>query len=133
MSVVFVYGTLLAPEILSIVLGRNVRREDYRPATAKCFRRYALPDRPYPVMRSSAADETTGAVITTITDEELKRLDHFEATLYKRQLIDVITTNGNMQAFAYVDPGTDTLSANEWSREAFERDYLHAYIERKTG
>lgn len=128
MHTIFVYGTLLFPEVLSIVLDRQVTAAVYRPATLADFRRMQLVDI-FPVIRRRPGDTVTGAVIHGISDAELRRLDFFESDLYVREQVEVVVDGAPALAFAYVDPrqgGED--NAREWDQEAFRVENLVSYL-----
>lgn len=76
----FVYGSLLAPEVLHALLGRV---PTHKPALLRGFRRYALRDRAYPgvvrVPESAAPDAFVhGNVLLNLAPREAHLLDLFE-------------------------------------------------------
>jgi gamma-glutamylcyclotransferase (GGCT)/AIG2-like uncharacterized protein YtfP len=76
----FVYGSLLAPEVLHALLGRV---PTHKPALLRGFRRYALRDRAYPgvvrVPESAAPDACVhGNVLLNLAPREAHLLDLFE-------------------------------------------------------
>ena len=128
MQTIFVYGTLLFPEVLSIVMNRQVTEAAYRPATIADFRRMQFADI-FPVIRRQPGDTVTGAVIHGISDAELRHLDFFESDLYIREQVEVVVDSKPLLAFAYVDPRQGgEENAREWDQEAFRVEHLVSYL-----
>ncbi len=82
MSSVFVYGSLLAPEVLRALLGRV---PPAKAATLHGHRRYSIRERTYPAtVKASDADAVQGRVLLDLSSKEKRLLDLFEA---RRQLV----------------------------------------------
>lgn len=139
---VFVYGTLLLPELVRAVLGRVPPREH---ATLHGFRRHALVGEVYPaiVHVPAAADvepkasvEATntvealrtgrpafvrGLVLLDVSAEELDKLDRYEGSQYQRELVTVSGKDGRLSAFTYVLKGAyrHQVAPRDWDLETF--------------
>src|SRR3989442_15410683 len=74
----FVYGSLLFPEVLLALLGRLPSRT---PATAPGWRVAALPGRPYPGLVPGPGS-ASGLLMTGLREEEWDTLIAFEGDLY---------------------------------------------------
>ena len=76
----FVYGSLMAPEVLQALLGRVPDRTE---ATVRGYRRFAIKDRVYPALVRSRGDadgdaRVRGELIRGMSRRELAVLDWFE-------------------------------------------------------
>lgn len=69
---VFTYGSLMFPEVIEIVLGRKLLREELNDAVLEGFRRVAIPNRPYPTGLSAVGCRIEGKILGPITSQELE-------------------------------------------------------------
>ncbi|SPQ94687.1 unnamed protein product (mitochondrion) [Plasmodiophora brassicae] len=81
MSALFVYGTLMCPEVLRCLIGRI---PGHRAASVPGLQRYALRDMIYPVVVPEADATTDGLLLLDLTLEEMVVLDEFEGDGYNR-------------------------------------------------
>lgn len=123
-SGLFVYGSLMFPEVFSIVLGRTVQNEDLSDATLTGYRRIAVPGRTYPTGIVSSGSLIRGKLIRDLSDADLERLDAYEESFYVRKTVDVQTSKGMEEAFAYID-GRNPLpfECHDWNPETFEKTF----------
>eukprot|EP00850_Spirogloea_muscicola_P016897 SM000141S00841 [mRNA] locus=s141:70416:72518:+ [translate_table: standard] len=157
-TAVFVYGTLLADEVVAL-LGRVPAAA---PARVAGFHRYAVHDRLYPGVSPLAGSEVVGKVLLDISPKEQAILDEFEDVEYVRQAVGVtllvrppcaplifafstvsqVRDSGDqtqvmsqaerppvMQAHIYVWAKQDDERLHgTWDYEAWRRDHLHEYV-----
>jgi gamma-glutamylcyclotransferase (GGCT)/AIG2-like uncharacterized protein YtfP len=118
----FVYGTLLFPEVVRALLGRV---PDGEPAAAPGWRAAALPGRVYPglVPDRSSAD---GLLLTGLTDREWWTLDAYEDGGYDLRRL---TLTGGRQGWAYVWVGEPAGFPRSWDPEEFAARHLAGYVE----
>eukprot|EP00250_Pteridium_aquilinum_P013395 c21315_g1_i1 orf=273-635(-) len=84
---VFVYGTLLANEVVSALLQR------IPPSSAAFlpdFHRYSIKGRVYPAILPANGDKVLGKVLFGLNDQELKLFDDFEDVEYRRQIVEPV-------------------------------------------
>lgn len=122
----FVYGTLLFPDVLRVLIDRDATRT---PATIHGWQAIALPHVVYPTLIPRAQTSTTGELLTDLTDTEWRTLDAFEDERYH---LAALTTNGNATAYAYVDTPDGHDETRPWDKTTFARTHLPAYLERCT-
>ncbi len=117
----FVYGTLGFPEILSAAIGRKVTLKDYKPATLHGFKRYAVKDARFPVIRKSESSWVEGYYLHPITKSELIRLDDWEGGLYVRTAVMISIENGeSLRAWVYADLHHKApILQHDWTPETF--------------
>lgn len=128
---VFAYGTLEAPQVVELVLGRSLPGA---PARLHDYVRHRLRGRLYPGIVPRPGSVTTGTLLGNVTARDLARLDAFEGELYERTTVEVIATDRPfpVPAFTYVVRSryVDLLSDDAWSRERFEREWLSVVLKR---
>ena len=130
---VFVYGTLLVPEIWKAVTGSpQIRTED---AVLPGFRieRVIGGDFPGIVPDPTQAAGVPGRVILNVSDTAVRRLDRYESDLYDRLVVDaILSTNDTVKAHAYVVPehNADVLSGEQWNLEWFMENAFKDYWNR---
>lgn len=81
----FVYGTLMDPQIQRKVIGRTVpsrpdRLDGYKKETIQ------LGGGLFPIVRP-APDSSVEGLLLIVTPAELERIDHYESDAYRRQKI----------------------------------------------
>ncbi len=100
----FVYGTLSFSEILSAAVGRKIEKKDYQPAALHGFKRLAVKDARFPVIRKCEGCWVEGFFVHPVTREELERLDDWEGNLYERTQVQIGTEAGEtLDAWVFAD------------------------------
>lgn len=96
----FLYGTLLDPNLLAVFTGRAV---SLTPATLRGWRRVALGNSRYPTLRKARGD-VEGALVT-VNRPALARLAVYEGPTYRLTPVVVQTARGTIAARAWIAPG----------------------------
>lgn len=117
----FVYGTLLFPEVLAALLDRVPARE---PATATGWRVAALPGRIYPGLVPDRHGVANGLVINGLSPPECRLLDAYETR--DNQLTVVGLTDGR-SCPSYV--WCAEVLPHDWNPHGFETDHLADWVE----
>jgi hypothetical protein len=118
----FVYGSLLFPEVLLALLGRVPSRT---PAIAPGWRVAALPGRVYPGLVPGPGS-ASGLLMTGLSEEEWDTLTAFEGDLYDLRRI---TLAGDRPARVFVWSAASAASPLEWVPKEFAERVLPAYVE----
>jgi hypothetical protein len=118
----FVYGSLLFPQVLQALLDRV-------PTTtsvgAPGWRVAALPERVYPGLVPGSGS-APGLLLTGLSEREWRTLIAFEGDLYElRQL----ALSGGRDGWAFVWAGSAPASRLDWVPEEFAERVLPAYVE----
>jgi len=123
----FIYGTLLAPEVLRLLVPRDVEQGDAR---LRGYVRRALHGVVFPGIVPREGETTHGVLLQGLRREEVERLDDFEGDLYQRTPCVVETERGEHQATVYVlrQEHSGRLAPRDWSFEAFMRDDFEDYL-----
>ncbi|BBN00380.1 protein MpAIG2 [Marchantia polymorpha subsp. ruderalis] len=138
---VFVYGSLMAPEVLAAIIHRVPPQAT---AVVANFHRYSIRNRLYPAVLPLAGGNVTGKVLFDLTHEELKLLDEFEDFEYTRHLVettvqDKVTDDLNIsiavpvQAYLYVWADAEDKSLyGDWDYETWRTNNLQEFLTRHT-
>jgi gamma-glutamylcyclotransferase (GGCT)/AIG2-like uncharacterized protein YtfP len=119
----FVYGSLLFPEVMRALLSRM---PNMTPATLAGWRVAALPGRVYPALVRAEA-LAKGQLVTDLTPKEWQTLDAFEDPVYDLRRLTL--TDGH-DAWTYVCPDQNDVLPHDWDIHAFERYHLTDYLKR---
>ena len=128
----FVYGSLMAPEVLQALLGRVPDRTE---ATVRGYRRFAIKDRVYPALVRSRGDadgdaRVRGELIRGMSRRELAVLDWFEDEAYVPTDVEVETGEGETETVTCYLWDDETRLDGEWRFETFRASHLFpAYVE----
>jgi len=122
MACVFTYGSLMFDEVFAAVTGRLASNS---PALLEGWRRHALRDRTYPAAVPAPESSVQGMVWLDLSDEDLRKLDEFESTEYRRTPVQVLLVDGRRvtaDIYEWLDPAL--LLPVDWSEQAFRRAHL---------
>jgi gamma-glutamylcyclotransferase (GGCT)/AIG2-like uncharacterized protein YtfP len=130
----FTYGSLMFAEVWSqLVRGDYVRR----PARLHGFARRRVHGDVYPVIfRSHDGDWVDGVIYFGVGDDDLRRVDAFEADAYDRQTHTVIVDGCEKhKADAYVlkDRYRHMVNHCEWDPQWFAREALPIFLHDYSG
>ncbi|XP_058183887.1 AIG2-like protein D [Rhododendron vialii] len=130
---VFVYGSLLADEVVTVLLKRV---PDSSPAILHDFHRFSIKGRIYPAILPVENKKVTGRVLSGITDPELDVLDTFEDVEYERRTIEVslMDSSQKLTAYAYVWANiNDPNLYGDWHFEEWRLAHMKDFINMTTG
>ncbi len=122
----FVYGTLLAPEIIHAVIGRVPKSQ---PCTLSGYARFTVRQQVYPGIIERAGGLVDGALYRGIRAEEWQQLDEYEGSLYVRRSVRVVFDDvfepSPVAAGCYVVPreSASALSTDPWDFGQFMREH----------
>ncbi|GII81505.1 hypothetical protein Sru01_64870 [Sphaerisporangium rufum] len=119
----FVYGSLLFPEVWHALLGWVPAST---PAAVDGWRVAALPGQVYPVLVPAGA-VARGRLVTGLTLPEWRVVDAFEDDFYELRRL---TTRDGRPGWAYVADGTVEVRADDWDARHFGTRELAAFVAR---
>jgi gamma-glutamylcyclotransferase (GGCT)/AIG2-like uncharacterized protein YtfP len=125
----FVYGTLLLPEIMQRVTGQ---RYFYQPADLHDYARYQVRGKRYPAIIHQPGELVQGILYINVSPVAWQRLDDYEDHFYVRELVEVQTVSGeSARAWAYVIPPSQQqrLSPRDWSLSQFRQRHLREFLQ----
>ncbi len=139
---VFVYGTLLFPEVtagLGIVSAEDGSDESVAVLSSDAvlhgYERFKVQLRKeanFPAIVSANDKSVSGRLLQQVTDESLHRMDAFEGitdSYYSRELVTVAIEEGEVEAWTYVcgDRLRSYLDGT-WDAEQFRQSELEWYL-----
>jgi len=131
MADIFVYGTLMFPEIVLNLTGKSFRTKD---ALLKGFKRFKVFDenipRRYPTLSDSQDSSVEGKILFNVDEGSLKILDFFEGEYYKRQKLRVILDGKELSVYSYLwNLKFKEKLKGEWNPEEFKESDLKYYLD----
>mmetsp|Transcript_30212 Transcript_30212/g.55198 ORF Transcript_30212/g.55198 Transcript_30212/m.55198 type:complete len:151 (-) Transcript_30212:379-831(-) len=127
----FVYGTLMAEEVLNVLLKRV---PDMKHASIHDFKRFKIKNQVFPAIIPSPGDVVKGMILLNLTDEELNVLDVYEDEEYYRDTVKPVLEEGmtEVEADVYIwkDKFRNLLLPEEWEYDAWRRDHLQEWLDR---
>ncbi|MGL5823368.1 MAG: gamma-glutamylcyclotransferase family protein [Nocardioides sp.] len=120
----FVYGSLLFPEVMEVLIGRNPSR---LPVAADDWRVVALPGEVYPGLVSSPGSTASGDLVCDLTESEWDVLDAFENDIYDLAMIRFRDMGPGAWAYVVARPFDDP---GDWDSTGFADSQLPAYLQR---
>lgn len=127
-ATLFVYGTLLAPELRRALLGRELQGTPANLDGYACFR---VRRAPYPAITPALDACTAGEIIDGLSSADFAKLDDYESAMYRRLIVTVRDQAGNnVDASTYVIDATarQRLSDEPWDYAAFRLQQLDRYL-----
>ncbi|XP_057865047.2 AIG2-like protein D isoform X2 [Cryptomeria japonica] len=130
---VFVYGSLMADEVVKVLLNRI-------PSAAPALlpgQRHSIRERVYPAIIPAEKDKVNGKVLLSLADHELDILDKFEDVDYKRTLEEVIVldnekqqnSSSQLKAYTYVWADVNDKDLyGEWNFEAWKDSHMKDFV-----
>ncbi|CAM0909733.1 unnamed protein product [Alopecurus aequalis] len=125
---VFVYGSLMADEVVSAILHRVPASS---PALLTDYHRFSVKDRIYPAILPVESKKVAGKVIMGISDAELIVLDAFEDFEYVRTSVQISLTDTSetMLADTYVwSDVEDPDLYGEWDFEEWKKLHIKDFL-----
>ncbi|KAI3728242.1 hypothetical protein L6452_16875 [Arctium lappa] len=129
---VFVYGSLLADDVVRVLLNRIPQSS---PAILNGYHRFSIKGRVYPAILPVENKKVTGRVLVGISATELDILDKYEDYEYDKRTVDVslLDTSEVLQAYAYVWANSaDPDLYGEWDFEEWKDTEMKDYVKMTT-
>jgi hypothetical protein len=127
----FVYGTLLLPEIRYALLNRNpeVRNailKDYS-VTEFCRNNQKME---YPILKYCPDEQANGLLLNGLSEKEMKIISHYEGDDYQIKILNVSANNSIVKAkvFMYKYPERIKIGTS-WDIDGFSKYYLKNYVQ----
>ncbi len=123
----FVYGTLMWPDVLKTVIGRLPHMED---AVIEGYRRLKIKGVIYPALIRAPSYSVNGKLIRGLKYEELILIDSFEGNEYERKKVIVKTPDGKEEAYVYVfkDVYRDLLVDEDWESSEISDEVIRNFL-----
>ena len=122
----FVYGTLLFPDLVRSLIGRV---PDRTAASVAGWRAAALPGRAYPGLVRAAGATTRGLLLTALTAAEWRVIDAFENGGYDLTEVTLVDERlARAYTWAYTWAGDVAPLPEDWSADDFAARHLADYV-----
>tara|TARA_R110002096_G_scaffold119495_10_gene258979 strand:+ start:1899 stop:2309 length:411 start_codon:yes stop_codon:yes gene_type:complete len=132
----FIYGTLLVPEIWNAVTSSPNHQSLPATLNGHAIRRVKNGDFPAIYVAPESTELISGRLIFNLTPTVASRLDSYEDTLYVREKVIVETDTGPREAETYrvlPEVAQKILSDEKWTLAWFEKEALTRYRHRVFG
>ena len=126
----FVYGTLMTPELVEALTGLRPRS---RPAVLEGFERRGVRGEVYPAIVPQAGAHVTGRLLDRLSSNRLAFLDAFEGPEYRRSAHPVrLADDRRVLAWCWrwAPDRRRALEDGPWNMDAFLDDALSDYLRR---
>ncbi|AUZ85825.1 gamma-glutamylcyclotransferase family protein [Methylophaga nitratireducenticrescens] len=123
----FVYGTLMDPEIMRKVSGQ---KHTSKVATLDGFMRKKIKDEVFPAMIPQQGSRVAGLVYFNVPTESQRRLDQFEGAIYQKEEVLIFDDkNQPLRAQTYVlsEKYLNLLSEQDWDFDEFKLNNKHLF------
>jgi len=131
MTPMFFFGTLMDPEVLSLVLGHPLDDLTRTPARIRNQRRVHVAGRSYPMLVPHPGGEVTGHLVTGLTPADRARLAYYEGWEYQVGPVTVIPPSGqSVQAELYTCPPEIRPDRRPWRLDHWQRIHKAGYLPR---
>ncbi len=129
MNEVFFFGTLRDRELLSVVLGREVRDDTLIPACAPGHAALCICDEAYPHLAEKAGQAADGVLALDLSQDDRARLSFFEAEEYDLHPIKVETSQGARETRFFGTTAKANGHDRPWDFSAWQREDKPVAIE----
>lgn len=118
----FVFGTLLDPDLVSVVIGNDISDFRTEPARVHGHRAVRAAHAAYPILVEHPEAVTHGMLIHGLSDEHVERIAFYETHEYELGAIHVHAEDAPTHARAFfsidaVIPSDDAWKLAEWQRQ----------------
>ncbi|MCB1774002.1 MAG: gamma-glutamylcyclotransferase [Gammaproteobacteria bacterium] len=132
MTGLFVYGSLMAPDIMQRASGHTGTA---MPARLDGYFRGTIVDETYPGIVPAEGESVSGLFYPDLGPSAVRRLDEFEGEMYERVAVEVDTAGGRIAAQAYVVRAVfrHLLTRAPWTFDAFMRNGYRRFVAEYVG
>ena len=131
----FFYGTLLDPDVQSLVLGRVLGPRDLIPANLRHFRRVYIAGRAYPMILPHRGGVVDGTVAVHLSKDDLARVALYEGDDYRLERHAVFPTGEDQRpavtpvfAWLFRSRPTTRPSTRAWQLSAWQAREKASYL-----
>lgn len=126
--VLFVYGTLMVPEIMRRVCGYGAPG---KRAVLHDYRCRQMRGEIFPAIVPFPGERVDGVIYGGVTPEQISRLDAFEGEMYQRKAVVVMVdrASGNAQTYVLAPAFSTFLSESPWLLASFVSDGMKDFLQ----
>ena len=128
MQHLFIYGTLLFPELVEKLTGKRFYSI---PAILKGYKRFAVKGCDYPAIIADIKFDVHGVLLLNVDEKSMGLLTYYEGRDYVKSKVEVISEKQNYDAVAFVWANDIAfLEDFDWNHKSFKENSLSFYIDR---
>lgn len=124
----FVYGSLMNPEVLEAILGTSF---PLKGARLKNFKRVKVKGASFPAIFPKKGSAVDGMLIEDLSEQYLTLLDDFEGDYYQRESVSVVTSDKSQQlcqVYIFKSKFSELLSDHDWNNQHFRDNDMFAFL-----
>ncbi|MCY1722681.1 gamma-glutamylcyclotransferase [Prolixibacteraceae bacterium Z1-6] len=126
MKNLFVYGSLLFPEILEGLTGKLFKTSD---AILHGFKRYAVKGADYPAIVENTSSKVKGKIVSGVDEKSMQTITYYEGDQYDIVPLKIVFENDVIETFVFVwNLEQDDLETQDWDAKRFEQESLPYYL-----
>lgn len=126
MQHIFVYGSLLFPEITKKLTGKSFKT---LPATLEGYKMSCVKGCDYPAITQQEGSKTVGLLIENTDDLSLSIISFYEGDEYEKRPVTVNSDGKSVTALTFVWVNkNDLLDDEDWDFQHFEKTSLEYYL-----
>lgn len=126
MQNIFVYGSLLFPEITKKLTGKSFKT---LPAILEGYKMYSVKGCDYPAIIQQEGSKTVGLLIENMDNLSLAIISFYEGNEYEKEQVTVNSDGKSTTALTFVwMNGNEFLENKEWDFQHFEKTSLEYYL-----
>ncbi len=126
MQHVFVYGTLLFPEILEGLTGRSFLTHN---AELKNYKRMQVAEGDYPGVVEANGECVKGKLILNVDARSVEVLRFYEGDDYDCKILEITIDSKLVKASVFVwKQDVKQLSESDWNIDHFKQNFLNDYL-----
>ena len=127
MQNIFVYGTLLSPEIITKLTGKTFKTT---PAVLSGYKKYCVKGCDYPAVIQIDDSITSGMVLENVDDYSLYVISFYEGNEYEKLKVTINLNDESKEVLVFVwVKGQELLENKEWDFRHFQKNKLKYYID----
>lgn len=127
---IFIYGTLLDNDILDLVLGRTVSKEQRFAATLLGYEKFTYPGDSFPILQTRLGAQAEGAVLFDLTSEDIDRMHFYEGDEYGFTEVEVVLEDGRLCRAFYNKASDEHIISNElWQLNQWQQTHKATFLD----
>ncbi len=125
----FFFGSLMDQEVLEIVAGRTVLKEEMIIADLPGYRRVSVANETYPALQHTPESTVEGLLVESLDATESLRVIYFEGEEYKPEEVQLKLKNQKpVSAFCFLpSPDLPTIDL-EWNFKEWQKQHLEEFL-----
>lgn len=126
MQHLFVYGSLLFPEIREGLTGKSFQTAD---AVLYGFKRHAVAGADYPAIVAHPSANVNGKIVFDVDKTAMQAIAFYEGDQYKTLRVKLLYENAELEVLVFVwNLEHDDLEEHDWNEHGFEQESLPFYL-----